>query len=294
VRVAEAGGPLATLSITASPDVVEAWGFKTFKQYVGKQVLLLEVSGVPDSAHLHSAWIRASRGETVVDYAILKLAVPANKVAPSAPYELIANTKLGEIKLVVRDVRAIFDQQLTAQIATAVLAAAKRVSLASGRPYMVRTNAIMRELNSANRGPERFGVDLPVVHLAAIAKHAVESAAKSGGDPSVGLASLITILVAPDAMSATIQEHKANLHKLAAAKDPEAWSACLGSLGIISGISKAFISEVIDRVNEGRSLAGMVVATGQKPTEAMDPYIFETFRHAAADAKSAASVRESQ
>jgi len=294
VRLSETDSHLADLSITAPPHVVEGWGFKTFKQYVGKQLLLLDVTGVPDSAHLHSAWIRASRGETVVDYAILKLAVPANKAAHHAPYELIANTKLGEIKLVIHDIRAIFDQDLTAQIGTALLAAAKRVSQASGQAYMVRSNAIMRELNSANRGPERFGVDLPVVHLAAIAKHAVAATTKTAENSSHSLASFVTVLVAPDAMNATVQEHQASLHKLAAAKDPAAWSAYLHSLGIINGITQSFIADAIERVTAGKSLAGLVVALGQQPIAGMDPYVFETYRHASTEAKSLTNVRESQ
>ncbi len=297
VRLANGGNAIGYLTISAAADVVEAYGFRPFKLFIGKRLLTQGVTAVPDPAHLHAAWIRAARGESVAHYPILKLAAASFEGGAKGPYELLVNQRLGEVKLLVHDLRAIVDQNLMAQLSRAIIEEVRQLSASSGQSYLLRTKAIERALISAKRGPERFGLDLPVMHLAAISSQALASEQQPSAaaeTKAASLALLIKIKVSPDAMSAQIADCAPALFNSPEARIPQAWSRFLNGLGIIHGVPSHCILDAIKKVESGSSLVGLLIAQGEPPQEARDPFLYETYLHVSEEKSGAVDVRERQ
>ena len=297
VRLADGGNALGYLTISAAADVVEAYGFRPFKLFIGKRLLTQGVTAVPDPAHLHAAWIRAARGESVAHYPILKLAATSTDLGAKGPYELLVNQRLGEVKLVVHDLRAIVDQNLLAQLSQSIIQEVRQLSATSGQTYLLRTKAIERELISANRGPERFGLDLPVMHLAGISKQPLPSNQQPSSTAEAktpGLALLIKVRVSPDAMTAQIDDYAKALFTSPEARSPQAWSSFFSGMGIVHGVPSHCILDAIKKVESGSSLVGLLIAQGEPPQEAREPFLYETYLHAAENKAGAVDVRERQ
>jgi uncharacterized protein (DUF342 family) len=241
-------GVLARLSVTAAPDVVRGWRFKLFKLTVGRLLRRMGATEVANPAHLHALWLKATR-EPLSNEPLS--AMPALRQADE-PYQLLANAAKDEVTLVVFDVRRVLDE---AGRLDALLAEMERAAQHFGLKTLAKE--VRRELESAGRGPEHFGIDLPFVYLAAIKVH----------DPGIKLA------IAPDRMSATVVAARGPIK-------PEAL--------VYLGIAR----EALVAVDEGKPLEGQVVARGRRPTLAAEPFL----QIVAADVKAhdAQSMRDAQ
>ncbi len=160
---------LARLTIAAPPATVGGWRFKLFKLTVGRYLRRMGINEVASPAHLHALWLRAQRGEAVVDAPLSSLWHAARRPDDSPPFHLLVGDQGAEIILVVSDVRKVLDDGLVDELIEAIVAGSGSLSRSFGRPYLILAAEIRRELASAGRGPERFGIDLPFVYLAAIA-----------------------------------------------------------------------------------------------------------------------------
>ncbi len=255
-------GCLAYLSVTAAPAEVRAWPFRLFKLTVGKGLRRLGITDAASAVDIHAAWLRAGRGEPVARLPLQSLRqLPARRDG-DPPFRLLVGRDGDEIALVVDDVRALMDDDLTPAVAQAIKDAAAKLGAATGRRFRLLTREIDRELRSANRGPERYGVDLPFVYLAALAAAPKVPAAHP-------LARYVTIEIAADRMYATVRKSDPSLFATSLGRDLQEWAGLLATLGVPPPMMNAHALPAM--VLARQTLEGQVVAKGRAPVAGTEP-----------------------
>ncbi|MFK7874059.1 MAG: FapA family protein [Oligoflexales bacterium] len=159
-------GVISKISLTASAKEISSWRFKTFKLKVGYMLRQRHIMDVASASQLYGLWYRASSGVAIHDE-LLYSTHGSEKNIKDKIYTLEL-TRRGDV--VFRLFRMDFilgDENFEDIIKDARDFAAKASSKIGGSFNFLTTN-LVRNLRSATRGPERFGLDLPVVLLAAL------------------------------------------------------------------------------------------------------------------------------
>lgn len=247
------------LTIATDSEEVRSWHFRPFKLTVGKYLRRLGVKTVPDQAFLHAVWLRAGRGDQVVGMPLPLIDdVPAFARSRGA-YHFVSDPIAATIALVVHDLRYVIDSVPAARLQGELIDAVRQVEHTSGCAWRTLWSEVMRTLQSANRGPERLGLDLPLVLLGALGDRAavVKPVAKKES---------LSISIQADRMVATIVR-----------AETAVLDEVIDAL-VAQGIAPQTIQMTAIEAALARkaSLDGMVVALGQPPVKGAGPVIERT------------------
>ena len=189
-------------------------------------------------------------------------------------------------------------------IVNQIRAAARVLQLQTGKSYLILANYLAKELKSAYRGPEKFGLDLPMVFLAAIQRSMVpeasrlkkqsrqnvvavtksENTANSNDNPSVFRASLLkaddsyhpfddfmTIVVSPDKLAASISVFDPKFFTSKLENSRENWDQLLAKKKLVSFSDE--LKNIMQMVTNKASLQNAVIAKGRVPVLGQEPYL---------------------
>lgn len=298
---------LAYLSVSSFDHLNEAWGYKPFKVSVNHFLSKMGIMKKADPAHLHAAWVRLCRGERIKAYPIFPMLSLPNHITHH--YQIIHKPDYGEVQLIVYNIRSILDHELIVPIIEQISSESKTLSVQHKQSYQVFKADIVRELRSANRGPERFGLDLPAIYLASLSRSALsksnsrvlaskvifqEIPSQSQNFQEANLASLVKIKVSPDKMKAYIESFQKEIFQLKEAFNPKHWINFLHSHNITFGIKEERLNELVTKVKEGGDLNNLSLAEGLAPVPASEVYLYETYKFPKQNSGSAVSLRENQ
>lgn len=319
VTAGRGGSDIAHISISAEAAVVRTWRYRLFKLTVGKYLRRQGIKNILDAASLEAIWLRACRGERIDDQPLLFIDhLPTRDNDRS--YQLIVSGDATEVSLVIFDVRTICDANQIVEIQTAIADAARGLSAINGAVYRTLSSQICLRLQSANRGPERYGIDLPFVNLAAIADRGAKSAAvraqvvsrhrhpaadnmnaaasptrtakpaKSAKKPT--LASFVAIEIAADRMTAAVKTCHAGLFQTELGKTSEEWIDHLATLGIAA--KAACADNLAALVMAAKTLEGQAAARGKPPIIGQEPKLVQTIvpQSASGQAKSMRDLQQ--
>ena len=305
------GGPLAYLSITATPEVVRTWRFKLFKLTVGKYLRRLGIRDVVNPIDIHVAWFRAAAGERIEGMPLVALRDFAASQPDDVPYQLVSGQHGAALSVVVYDVKTIMDSDSLPELQQAVEAAVAKLAAVSPHQFHVLIDEMLNELRSANRGPERFGLDLPFVYLAAFSEAPTErravpvspvagastaprapasssseaasaivtgmftpaanAAVKGPRRPPHTLKRHVEIAIAEDSMSVTIKKFDPVIFIAGIGKKSAEWTAFLQERGIAPEAMQ--VDDLPALVESRQNLQGQCVAKGRAPVAGLAPFL---------------------
>ena len=170
VRVPEPGEEcpgIGWLNVTAPAEAMADLSFEVFKLTVGYLLRRQGVSRVPDPARIHGALLRAARGETIREFPLY--GIPRTMVGKwHRPWRVRVHPRYGGICVIIHDLATVVREKQAGAILARVNHAAAVVGRKTGVSYRVLREHLVRTLRSADRGPEHFGFDLPLILLGGI------------------------------------------------------------------------------------------------------------------------------
>lgn len=169
---------LGRISILATKDEAVFWKPYFLKLTIGKMLRDLGEMRPPNPAQVTRLWFRAVSGSPVDDLPLVPIPELASGQSGSRPYELFEEEQARDITLVVYDVHALADPETWEGLKSEIWGIIDDRSLNKMGSYHFLYDDLIRSLRSAERGPEHFGIDMPIVLLAAIDNKYYQAAAK--------------------------------------------------------------------------------------------------------------------
>lgn len=275
---------LGKLTITKSAEEIRLLRFETFKLILQKQLQEKGVSVVPDFAHIHALYLRAGHGEKILDEPI----VPMPKVPPekerTGPFDVVVNPSGSELALRFYNIQELEHERAIDEVLRAVVSKARELKERRGGTYILLKEHIIRVLRSAGRGPERYGLDLPVTLLAAIHQSAQTN------QPTLVSSPLLRVAISGDGLSASIAQVDPNLYTQPVPELP-VWEHWLQVQGVKFGVDQEALKDAMRRVQQKQSIDQVVVAHGEAAHAGVDPYLYEAFKD---NTRKAGSLRDRQ
>jgi uncharacterized protein (DUF342 family) len=272
---------LAFLSIEADAGVASTWQVDWLRLHVGEALRRRGIEAEASATQIHGALLRAQAGQRVRAVALKpQRRTPAKD---GQAFHLAVNRARGEVSLVVFDLSAVADlERVEKRIARTELVTAK---LSSKRgAYRILRRELLDGIEAALSGPERLGLELPLVLLAAVGPTAekkikiAKEAQKPPKPEQVGAAAEnqvphLTVAVNDGRMEATVS----SLTPAAAgdaSRFTEEWLAAeVRRFGIVFGIRDGLLAEIRQRLAAGESVRGLVVASGTPALAGERPHL---------------------
>lgn len=275
--------------------------FPLFKLIVGHKLRSLGQTVFPDPGRLYGAWYQAKNGLVVKGFKLF--AIPDfSQIKTKQPYRVMLNHDYGGIELVVFNLQATMALGLD-KVIMDIRHEARAIAIQTGVFYRVLKNRIEADLQSACRGPERFGIDMPMVMLAAAIKPEIlqAQAQKASGEPPAPkpvpgparpamplpahtaltpaeLAALVSLDITDDGMLAVVGHIDASVKGLTALQDVATWHKILALKGVTKGIDASALQTITHKLAQRQDVADTEVARGQLPRAAREPYFYEMYR----------------
>lgn len=265
---------LAKLTITKDTKEFRTLRFETFKLIIQKQLQDKGVSAVPDFAHIHAIYLRAGHGEKILDEPIVPMpqVPPENERAGS--FDVVVSPSGTELALRFYNIQELEHDRAVDEVLRAVVRKARELKERRGGTYILLKEHIIRVLRSAGRGPERYGLDLPITLLAAIHQPVQTNL------PTLTSSPLLRVSISADGLSASIAQVDPHLYTQPVPELP-VWEHWLHVQGVQSGIDQEALKDAMRRVQQKQSIDQMVVANGEPACAGVDPYLYEAFRDSA-------------
>jgi uncharacterized protein (DUF342 family) len=232
---------------------------------------------LPLDAHagqIMGALCRAKKGEVVDSVSI---ANTRSIVFDDKPYKLVANKARKEAILIVCSPAIFSDREQLKQLLQVSQDAANKLSAATGIQYEFRKQELVKELQRGQVGPERLGIDLPLVALVAIGGAAIEekkpAAAPQARYQGMGL---LKIQIALDKMSATIAEVGALEPDFHPTRDWIVNEARRQK--VVSGIQTVLTDKILESIAAKENIVGLHVAIGEKGAAPQKPFLYESYK----------------
>ncbi|MEZ4744258.1 MAG: FapA family protein [Bdellovibrionota bacterium] len=169
VEKAKAPRELARISVTSDPKTVESWSPQFMKLVIEKLLVEQGIKGKPNPAQIKRLWLRAMYGAPIQDIPLIL--IPEPKYAENGGgdgYYLVEENEHRDITLVINDINIVAQPKVWSKLKANIWETIdKRTKDGSGN-YQFLYDDLVRQLRSAQRGPERFGMDMPLVVLAAV------------------------------------------------------------------------------------------------------------------------------
>ncbi len=313
---------LGYLTINAAPETVQSWQGYFVKLTVGKLLKDAGIDSVANPAQIHRLWLHAAAGHPVIRVPILPIPELVNCLTES-PYKLIEDTSHQDLSLVICDVNRMIAKTRLDDMTRRLSNFRDRMN-SKGFNYEIQFEDLIRSIRSASRGPERYGLDLPLVILAAYDKNRIQVSANAAGltDPSVrrqpaapsavktgtrtqnakirektGNSSPIKIEISPDNMVARIASFDpAWYQKYAGAISADSISEAAQRAGVIHGMKSEIEQRLGESIKSKQNLAGFVIAEGSPVHPGAEPYLHRSFEESpvAGSPDETISIRERQ
>lgn len=275
INIPDMGGSRATISIKANSVEVANWQVDWIRLHLLKTLRANKIRQVPNAAQIHGALFRAKAG-----YPIDNLEIKSNEALSrrgSQPFHLAVNRGRKEVSLIVFDLESVKDLQSIEDRIRKIEKAIGNIPKSSKSKFRILREHILEAIASARSGPERLGLNLPLIILAAIDPVPVAipkqmTAPKIASHLPPSLPKL-TFTVTNNRMSATIASDEMGFAKELKNLSAEWLQGELENSGIIFGIKTDLFSEIAVRLKNGLELRGLEVAKGVPPTQATEPYL---------------------
>lgn len=297
VDISEKEEELGKLTITMDPADLANIHFQTFKLIIGHKLRNNGITKVCDPAQLHGIWHRRCKGEVVKGVTLYGLP----KMKSEKKYEVRLDPRFGGIELVIYDssvLHSMDDELLLAQ----VVRVCRESSQASGIYYRILKHHLLRTFASALRGPERYGIDTPIVLLAAVVKEG-QDIRKSGrklfavrrpkvkkspkmlrkakvASPKVEAAPKrprVSLEITEDRLHVTIGSYDKSVYDHELCQTVEYWRKLLESKGIVYGYCDADFMPLIDLISVRGDITDFVLADGDVPIKFAEPYLHHSY-----------------
>jgi uncharacterized protein (DUF342 family) len=321
----QAGNPkvLGYLSISAAPEVVQSWQSYFVKLTVGRALRDAGIESIANPAQIHRLWLHAAAGHPVVRVPIQPVPELANCLTES-PYKLIEDTSHQDLSLVICDVNRMVEKSHLDDMTRRLSNFRDRMN-SKGFNYEIQFEDVIRSIRSASRGPERYGLDLPLVTLAAYDKNRIQVSASASdhAEHSVRRQPSAPLTVKRAASKGESSLQKAGVTSQPKVKieissdnalarimsfDPTWYSKYPDStkvdaivteaqrIGVVHGITTDIRQKLSEAIKSKLNLTGFVVAEASAMIAGADPYLHRSFENSENDAATdeVVSIRERQ
>lgn len=294
---------IAHVTIDADLATVRSWNHRSLRLKISHEISRHGVQGLPNPAQVHALWLKACAGMSIVDVPLEPLPPPIVN-ARDAGYIVRESKDRSELILEVHDLHKLLGQEEWTKFTDMILRRARDKARMVRGTYHLLYNDVIAALKSAMRGPERYGVDLPMLLLVSVAVDDVQSRrrtvvmpiARRDHDavldpPGEAPPFRIDIAVGADRMEATLK----SFDPVAYREGNVSTRAILDwvkARGVIFGTSPEMIAALEDAVKARRDLNGLFVARGQEAQSADRPTLHKTWLDVSRDPT--ASVRDLQ
>lgn len=279
---------LALLTIQAPKSEVANWKYKYVELAVKRKLDELDITFGVDTASIQSLLMAAKRGEVIKRKPILGINLAPND---EILYEIKYNDSYKGIILIIYEIKEMFDDNMISSILIDIIQESKKITAARRVQFELLKKEIVLTLRSANRGPEHFGLNLPMILLAAVNKphragaprgvkrvHAPPTVKTNKNlkfpPPNIG------IEIADDKMSAIISSFSADeIYDAYADADTSFWRDFLETKGIVVGTGDEYLGELVERIRTKSDLEDLKIAAGKNPVPGRLPYLHHTYKH---------------
>lgn len=287
-------GTIASISITATKEEVEKWRIDEFCLFIQKSLREQNSKKSANPAQLQSFYYRACAGQVISQEDIKTVPALDFRSDDFEYIDLVTDPTTFEISLIVRDVKDIVDNHEIGKVLKAVVFRSEQISVKHKMHFEVLTDEIVRRLRSANRGPERYGLDLPLVLLATrntinpikpevkytkTTQPVNEMTEIAVNEDVEILKKFIEIAFTDDKLSATISEWKTEMFEQEINLNLENVQIFLEESGIKFGLIDTAASQIVslyETKGEGENLA---IAKGKPATAGKGPYVWASYKH---------------
>ncbi len=270
---------LAILSINADANEVAAWQLDWLKLHLQRALRERGINKRLNATQIHGALGRARAGQRVQDLAIkgIKRSRPKDR----RPFHLAINRARKEISLVIFDLSLVSNLRRVEERIVGIEEAIGKLAGFKKGAYRVLRQELLESIEAGLCGPERLGLDLPLVLLAAIdptpTTYASINEAPSPrrldlGDRGQSFPHL-TVAISDDRMTANITAFSPGLPR-AATKLTEEWlHGELERAGVIFGTRVGLLDDIKKIVAADLDFRGLVVALGLPAAAGQGPYL---------------------
>lgn len=281
----DAGRTAALVTISAAPALVAGWKFEWVKLCVAQRMRELRLPGPANAAQLQSAMLKAIQGEKVEKFPVSALSAIGPAEDKSKFFSIVANKGRREVALIVRDIKPLLVGNALESLLQTVEAAAAKMSAATGDDYFTTKKDIQFALKNAMSGPERVGLDLPQVLLAAYGlKRAGDQKSKPAAGPrrtNYAGAGKLEITTDESKMEAVVTNFSKKLYDDPSFQvNPEWLNNELDRLGVVFGREPELHKTLAEKMKVKEDLTGLCVARGQIGVGAKGPFIYPSFQDA--------------
>jgi uncharacterized protein (DUF342 family) len=159
---------LGRISIEATREEALTWKPYFLKLTIGHRLKAFGESRPTNPAQITRIWIRALAGIPVIDIPLIPIPAAFNAKGQNPIYEIIEEEQCRDITLIVHDVHAVAQPEIWEEVKREIWARIDARNLQRTGSYHFLYDDLIRSLRSGERGPEHFGLDMPMVLLAAI------------------------------------------------------------------------------------------------------------------------------
>lgn len=274
-------GGIFGISILANAETVKTWHPGWIKLKINH--LISSTGAAPDisDAKLFSITHRLFRGEKIDR---VPLSAPRAIIAaadPEDPYSLVANKSGREIVVVIKDPKHFQTKQTAFEdLIQQIGKTCQQMNDGGNVSYRILRLDLIQFIKSAINGPERVGLQLPMLALAAVGT-IVEKSAAPGVATTASAEKKPTLLkfaIDRNNMSASIRDFDMNLYGNPKIKmSLDFIRAECAAMGITHGISDALMKPIKEAIDKMESLSGKIVAQGTAGTPSAQPYLHTVF-----------------
>jgi hypothetical protein len=274
---------VALLSIVAPPEDVAAWPLDWVHTCVAARVEELGLDSRLDPACLHAAVLRAASACPQRGVALPR-AVDGHR--PQRGYELRVDGEGGMIAVVVHDPGKLSSATAFEELICGLREASGALAQRGTARIRFLGKDFRRRLKSAAVGPQRVGVEAPLVLLAIVAVD---------GRPPYPGHGLLRLRIAGDRYDATIEAFDVDWYdRFPVTID---WlRAEVSRFGVVARIDATLRAELERAIAAKEALTGKLVVCGLRPTAPAGPYLHLAYKDASAGLVSDGIIdfRESQ
>jgi uncharacterized protein (DUF342 family) len=168
ITEARTKGELGRITIEATNDETMNWKPYFLKLTIGHCLRELGETRPANPAQITRIWFRALSRIPVVDLPLMPSPAARETDEAMPSYEIIEEDQCRDITLVVHDVHAISQAETWEQVKREIWERIDARNIHKTGSYQFLYDDLIRSLRSADRGPEHYGLDMPMVLLAAI------------------------------------------------------------------------------------------------------------------------------
>jgi uncharacterized protein len=293
-----AAGVIGLLSINATAKVAKSWNLDQFCLFVQRQLKEQKSKKSANPAQLQGLYLRACDGQNIQNAELRSAPAADFRSDEFEDIDLITDPLTHEVMLIIHDVKGIMDRKMVGKVLKAVEFRSEQISVKHDIHFEVLIERIVRRLRSANRGPERYGFELPLVLLAARTsdvafttnqkyfkkpkEEVTEKAVVDTDGPSAEVQALkkyVRIGFSEDKLSGFISEWDVAIYDEKIEIDIKIIEELLHELGIRHGIDEDGVKQLLETYEASGEAADTVVATGTAASAGKGPYLYDTYKH---------------